>query len=134
MDIKFNVGFGEDLGKKVLKDKKKREEEEDETAWEKYQRKKKEKKKEKKAKAKQEKDDKKKIGTSEVEDKKKTAELELLIGMKNNGRFEGEFKANTKDKRFDAVIKDKAFAIDPTNKNYRKIADGEFVKEQKLKR
>ena len=36
LDIKFNVGFGEDLGKKVLKDKKKKEEEEGETAWEKY--------------------------------------------------------------------------------------------------
>ncbi len=48
LDIKFNVGFGEDLGKKVLQEKKDKKQKEDETAWEKYQRKKKEKKKEKK--------------------------------------------------------------------------------------
>ena len=65
----------------------------------------------------------------EVEDKKKTAELELLVGQKNNGRLQGDFKANISDKRFDAILKDKSFAIDPTNKNFRKIADGEFVKE-----
>ena len=100
LDIKFNVGFGEDIGKKVIKEKKKREQEEEETAWEKYQRKKKEK-----------------------------AELELLLGDKNNGKFQGEFKANIKDKRFDAILKDKAFALDPTNRNFRKIAEGEFVKE-----
>jgi len=67
-------------------------------------------------------------------DKKKTAELELLIGQKNNGRLDGEFKANISDKRFDAVLEDKAFAIDPTNRNFRKVAEGEFLKEQKLKR
>ena len=36
LDVKFNVGFGEDLGKKIIKEKKEREEEEEETAWEKY--------------------------------------------------------------------------------------------------
>jgi hypothetical protein len=30
------VGFGEDIGKKVIKDKKKREQEQEETAWDKY--------------------------------------------------------------------------------------------------
>ena len=55
--------------------------------------------------------------------------MELLIGKKNNGRFDGAFKPDTKDKRFDAVLKDKAYAIDPTNKNFRKVADGEYVKE-----
>ena len=80
LDIKFNVGFGEDIGKKALKDKKKREDEEDETAWEKYQRKKKEKKKDKKLKAKIDKETRKRAGTTEVDEKKKTAELELLLG------------------------------------------------------
>lgn len=50
LDIKFNVGFGEDLGKKILQEKKEKKEKQDETAWDKYQRKKKEKKKEKKQK------------------------------------------------------------------------------------
>lgn len=36
LDIKFNVGFGEDLGKKALKERRQRDEEEGETAWEKY--------------------------------------------------------------------------------------------------
>jgi hypothetical protein len=53
----------------------------------------------------------------------------LLIGKKNNGNIEGDFKANTKDKRFEAVLKDKSFAIDPTHKNFRKVADGEYIKE-----
>jgi hypothetical protein len=26
------------------------------------------------------------------------------------------------------------FALDPTNKNFRKVADGEYAKEQKFKR
>ena len=128
------MGFGEDLGKRAIKEKKQRKEEEGETAWEKYQKKRKEKKKEKKLKGKKEKEDRKKQGEVEVVDKKKSAELELLVGQKNNGRLDGEFKANVSDKRFDAVLEDKAFAIDPTNRNFRKVAEGEFVKEQKLKR
>ncbi len=34
LDIKFNVGFGEDLGKKVIKEKKERDQKEVESAWE----------------------------------------------------------------------------------------------------
>jgi hypothetical protein len=56
----------------------------------------------------------------------------MLIGKANNGT--GDFKANTKDRRFEAVIKNKDFALDPTNKNFRKVADGEYAKEQKFKR
>jgi hypothetical protein len=63
------------------------------------------------------------------EDAKKTAELELLVGKKNNGNIVGDFKANTNDKRFEAVLRDKQFAIDPTHKNFRKVADGEYIKE-----
>lgn len=51
----------------------------------------------------------------------------MLIGNKNNGR--GEFKPNTKDQRFDAVLKNKEFSLDPTHKNFKKVADGEFLKE-----
>lgn len=133
LDIKFNVGFGEDVGKKILTHKKQKKEERDETAWESYQRKRKEKKKDKKHKAKEHKNQIKKQGQLNPEEieqsKRKTAELELLIGKKNNGNIEGDFKANTKDKRFEAVLKDKSFAIDPTHKNFRKVADGEYIKE-----
>ncbi len=133
LDIKFNVGFGEDVGKKILTQKKQKKEERDETAWESYQRKRKEKKKDKKHKAKEHKNQIKKQGQLNPEEieqsKRKTAELELLIGKKNNGNIEGDFKANTKDKRFEAVLKDKSFAIDPTHKNFRKVADGEYIKE-----
>lgn len=133
LDIKFNVGFGEDVGNKILTHKKQKKEEHDETAWESYQRKRKEKKKDKKHKAKEHKNQIKKQGQLNPEEieqsKRKTAELELLIGKKNNGNIEGDFKANTKDKRFEAVLKDKSFAIDPTHKNFRKVADGEYIKK-----
>ena len=134
LDIKFNVGFGEDVGKKILADKKLKSQEEKETAWESYQRKRKEKKKEKKLQAKEHKKDIKKQSLINPEDAKKTAELELLIGKKNNGNIVGDFKANTNDKRFEAVLRDKQFAIDPTHKNFRKVAVGEYIKEQKVKR
>ena len=56
LDVKFNIGFGEDVGKKAIKDKKERKELDDETAWASYQRKRKEKRKEKKQLVKQQKD------------------------------------------------------------------------------
>lgn len=59
--------------------------------------------------------------------------MALLVGARKNG-FEGEFKGDIEDKRFSAVIKNKEYAIDPTHKHFRKVADGEFMKEQKSKR
>lgn len=53
LDIKFNVGFGEDVGEKLIKQKKDKADKDKETAWESYQRKRKEKKKDKKLQAKQ---------------------------------------------------------------------------------
>lgn len=136
IDIKFTSGFGEDLGKKIIKEKKEKKELEGETAWEKFQRKKKEKKKEKKQKAKEAKEAKKKMSSNpedEDEVKRRRAELEMLVGKKRNG-LDAEFKADTSDQRFSAILKNKDFAIDPTHKNFKKVADGEFVKEQKIKR
>jgi hypothetical protein len=101
LDVKFNVGFGEDIGKKVIADKKLKKQAEGETAWDSYQRKRKEKKKDKKDKAKKNKQEVKKQGTANPEEThRQTAELELLIGDKNNGNITGTFKADTKDKRF----------------------------------
>jgi hypothetical protein len=68
LDIKFNVGFGEDVGKKILKDKKEKKELEKETAWESYQRKRKEKKKDKKLQAKQKSLERKSKGTTNPEE------------------------------------------------------------------
>ena len=129
------MGFGEDLGKKVLKDKEAKKELREESEWQKYQRKRKDKKREKKLQAKE----KSKISKIEIfeEDNdndsksKKSAELGMLVGKSRKDR---NLKADVGDARFEAVLKNKDYALDPTNKNFRKIADGEFVKEQQTKR
>lgn len=133
------MGFGEDVGQKLIKQKKDKADKDKETAWESYQRKRKEKRKEKKQQAKNNKEAVKKKGLGnpeeEEEQKKQSAELELLVSEKNNGvKRAGDFKGNVGDRRFEAFLKNKEFAIDPTHKNYRKVAEGEFVKEQKVKR
>ena len=61
------------------------------------------------------------------EDKKRRAELELLVSDGKNGAS-AEFKPNAKDSRFKAILKDKDYALDPTHKEFRKVADGEFLK------
>jgi len=33
LDVKFNIGFGEDIGKKLVKEKEEREEKEQEGGW-----------------------------------------------------------------------------------------------------
>lgn len=67
-----------------------------------------------------------KIIPEDEEGSKQRAALELLVGEKHNGS--GDFKANTKDSRFTAILKNKDFALDPTHKEFRKVADGEFIK------
>lgn len=63
----------------------------------------------------------KKLGKSKPEEddseesRKKRAELELLVANGKSGS-QAEFKGNVKDKRFNAITKDKEFAIDPTHK------------------
>jgi len=64
------------------------------------------------------------------ETKKEREGLELLVSA-GKGQSLLEFKADAKDKRF-AISKD--MYIDPTHKDYKKIADGEFHKEQLEKR
>lgn len=122
------------MGRKLLKEKRERKEQAGESEWQKYQRKRKEKRKEKKEQAKV----KKQQGMIEVreedseEAKRQKASLEMMIGRKDNGAK--EVKVNTKDSRFQAVLGDKEFALDPTHRNFRKVADGEYIKEQKIKR
>ena len=67
------------------------------------------------------------------EENKKRAELELLID-KSGEKEKEQFKGNTKDGRFKAVLDNKDYAIDPTHREYKKVADGEFMKTQKNKR
>lgn len=136
LDVQFTSGFGEDLGKKIIKDKKDKRDKKGESAWEKYQLKRKEKKKDKKQKFKEAKEAAKHTeepDSADEDTQRRRAELTLLVGEKRNG-VKGEFKGNTSDGRFDAVLGNKDFSIDPTHRNFRKVADGEFIKEQKIKR
>lgn len=57
--------------------------------------------------------------------------MELLVSSKSKDDL---FKANSKDTRFQQILKDKDFAIDPTNKHFGRVAEGEFMKAQKVKR
>ena len=50
----------------------------------------------------------------------------MLIGKTKK---EKDLKANVSDERFGAILKNKDYALDPTHKNFRKVADGEFIKE-----
>ena len=92
--MKFGVGFGEDIGEKILKDKKDKREKDSETAWQAYQRKRKEKRSEKKHRAKQDKKEIKRQAQDEPLDPKKAAELELLV---SNKRTATQPKPNIED-------------------------------------
>ena len=52
----------------------------------------------------------------------------MLVGEGKTG-VQSEFKGNVKDNRFKAVLHNKDYALDPTHKEFRKVADGEFIKE-----
>ena len=52
----------------------------------------------------------------------------MLVSERHNGVKEPR-KGDIGDRRFEAVLKNKEFAIDPTHKHFRKVADGEFMKE-----
>lgn len=56
-------------------------------------------------------------------------QLELLVSEGKNDSL-ANFKANVGDKRFESILKKKEFAIDPTNKEFRKAVGGEYIKEQ----
>ncbi len=51
----------------------------------------------------------------------------MLVGK---SRKERDLKGDVGDSRFSAVLKDKDYALDPTHRNFRKVADGEFFTEQ----
>lgn len=53
--------------------------------------------------------------------------MELLVDS-NKTKIKQDFKGNTNDSRFTAILENKEYAIDPTHKEYRKVAEGEFIK------
>jgi hypothetical protein len=53
----------------------------------------------------------------------------MLLGKSGSGT-KTAFKANAKDGRFTAIMDNKDYALDPTNRHFKKVADGEFLKEQ----
>lgn len=122
-DITFTSGFGEDVGKKLLKEKKTKEEYNKMSAFEKYQLKKREKKKAKKEAAKLKKEqDKKMAKMSEKEvaelEKNRNA-LKMLVGEESEE--DKEFKGDKTDSRFkDAMLANRDFALDPTHKDFNK--------------
>lgn len=115
-----------------MKDKKEKKELKGQSQWDKYQSKKKEKNKEKKESSKLKTEQRKKEGKRKAhevdteETVRQKAELELLIGKGHNST---EFKGNTKDRRFEAVLKNKDYAMDPTHREFKKVADGEYIKK-----
>lgn len=56
--------------------------------------------------------------------------MELLVDS-NKTKIKQDFKGNTNDSRFTAILENKEYAIDPTHKEYRKVAEGEFIKTYK---
>lgn len=132
-EIKFTSGFGEDVGKKLLKSKKSKEEEEKMTPFEKYQQKKREKKLAKKEAHKKKKEIQKKMAKmSETEVKeleKNRSKMTMLLGDEESDEENMEFKGDKTDSRFkDLINKNKEFALDPTHKDFHKIQGGAFVK------
>ena len=55
------------------------------------------------------------------EERKERAALELLVSDGKTGSL-SEFKPNLKDKRFEAFNENKEFALDPTNKEFKRVA------------
>jgi hypothetical protein len=131
IEIKFNKGF-EGINTKVLNENE--DKKENKSKWEQFKEQKKNKRKEKKReerekkkKRKEQRDKNYEEESEEDYDKNKNAdknELNLLVDeqIKNKKKF----KYNDKDERFQ-TNNNTDFAIDPTNKNYKKIKDKKIL-------
>lgn len=103
--------------------------------FEKYQEKAKERKRLKKEKSKQKKEQEKKMAKmSEKQIKemeKKRQQLQMLVGDAKDDD-EVKFEGNANDPRFSKTLAtNKEFSLDPTHKDFHKMADGAFVKKNK---
>ena len=127
IEIKFNKGF-EGINPKVLNENENKKE--NKSKWEEFKEKKKNKRKEKK----REEREKKKIRkenrkNNEEEDEnndKKADKNELNLLVDEQVKNMKKFKFNSKDERFQ-TNNNKDFAIDPTNKNYKKLKDKKIL-------
>jgi len=125
IEIKFNKGF-EGINPKVIDENENKKE--NKSKWEQFKEKKKNKRKEKKREEREKKKNRKneynKEEESENNEKEATKnELDLLVDEQKKNK--DKFKYNSKDERFN-VNNNTDFAIDPTNKNYKKIKNKNF--------
>ena len=122
IEIKFNKGF-EGINPKVMNENENKKE--NKSKWEQFKEQKRNKRKEKKR---EEREIKKRIKESRKgeynEEKANKNELDLLVDEQNKNK--GKFKYNSKDERFQ-TNNNTDFAIDPTNKNYKKIKDKKII-------
>ena len=122
IEIKFNKGF-EGINPKVMNENENKKE--NKSKWEQFKEQKRNKRKEKKR---EEREKKKRIKENRKgeynEEKADKTELDLLVDEQNKNK--GKFKYNSKDERFQ-TNNNTDFAIDPTNKNYKKIKDKKII-------
>lgn len=130
LDVKFGIGFGEDIGQKLIEKRDEKKNAAQMSDFQKWQLKKADKKRVKKHAAKEKAELMKKQGKmtdGEVakmtaDERKKKAEIELLIGDGlDTTKTDGDSsKKRGNDGRFSTSDKD--FAVDPTHKEFRKVA------------
>ena len=126
IEIKFNKGF-EGINPKVMNENENKKE--NKSKWEQFKEQKKNKRKEKKR---EERERKKKFKENrkneykEEEENKKADKNELDLLVDEQTKSKGKFKYNEKDERFQ-TNNNTDFAIDPTNKNYKKIKDKKII-------
>lgn len=127
MEVNFGIGFGEDIGTKLIQQKQEKKDKAKMNDFQKWQEKKKDRKRQKKLATKNKEEISKmqgKMSAKEVEqqskeDRRKKAELELLLG-------DNEVKDVGLKTSFDERFNDKNndFAVDPTHKEFRKVVQG----------
>ena len=132
LQVNFGIGFGEDIGQKLLKKKQEKKEKKGMSEFQKWQEKRKERRREKKAAQKEKvKVSRKQGAMSEKEvikmsedDRRKRAEMDLLLDDNTDVKaVKFDKKVAKSDARFQ-VEGDNEFAVDPTHKDYRKVVQG----------
>ena len=130
IEIKFNKGF-EGINPKVLNENE--DKKENKSKWEQFKEQKKNKRKEKKREEREKKKKRKERNKNEYnseeeeENNKKADKNELNLLVDEQIKNKKKFKYNEKDERFQ-TNNNTDFAIDPTNKNYKKIKDKSIFK------
>lgn len=124
LKVQFGVGFNEDIGQKLLTKKEAKQKDAKKSDFEKWQDKKAQIKKDKKRQAKERTKEKQKEGRMTeaelVAYQKEKAQLEMLIDS-SKSRI-SQAKPVGDDSRF--ITSDKAYTVDPTHKEYKKVVQG----------